>query len=51
MYFSVEHLELDQLRKLQSERLKNLVGYLGESLNFINENLMNRIGPSGYKVN
>ncbi|HAY3545017.1 TPA: AMP-binding protein [Elizabethkingia anophelis] len=34
MYFSVEHLELDQLRKLQSERLKNLVAYLDERSEF-----------------
>jgi phenylacetate-CoA ligase len=34
MYFSVEHLELDQLRKLQSERLKNLVAYLDEKSDF-----------------
>ncbi|MDV2448970.1 phenylacetate--CoA ligase [Elizabethkingia anophelis] len=34
MYFSVEHLELDQLRKLQSDRLKNLVSYLGERSEF-----------------
>ncbi|MCT3960890.1 AMP-binding protein [Elizabethkingia anophelis] len=34
MYFSVEHLELDQLRKLQSERLKNLVAYLDEKSEF-----------------
>lgn len=34
MYFSVEHLELDQLRKLQSERLKNLVNYLGDRSEF-----------------
>ncbi|MCL1667182.1 AMP-binding protein [Elizabethkingia ursingii] len=34
MYFSVEHLELDQLRKLQSERLKNLVAYLDERSDF-----------------
>lgn len=34
MYFSVEHLELDQLRKLQSERLKNLVSYLGDRSEF-----------------
>jgi phenylacetate-CoA ligase len=34
MYFSVEHLELDQLRKIQSERLKNLVAYLDEKSDF-----------------
>ncbi|MCT3736013.1 phenylacetate--CoA ligase [Elizabethkingia anophelis] len=34
MYFSVEHLELDQLRKLQSERLKNLVAYLDKRSEF-----------------
>ncbi|MEW7306909.1 AMP-binding protein [Elizabethkingia anophelis] len=34
MHFSVEHLELDQLRKLQSERLKNLVAYLDERSEF-----------------
>lgn len=34
MYFSIEHLELDQLRKLQSERLKNLVAYLDERSDF-----------------
>ncbi|WP_407484058.1 phenylacetate--CoA ligase family protein [Elizabethkingia meningoseptica] len=34
MNFSVEHLELEQLRKLQSDRLKSLVGYLEERSEF-----------------
>ncbi|AQX12291.1 phenylacetate--CoA ligase [Elizabethkingia meningoseptica] len=34
MNFSVEHLELEQLRRLQSDRLKSLVGYLEERSEF-----------------
>ena len=34
MDFGVEYLKLDQLRQLQSERLANLVGYLGEKSEF-----------------
>ncbi|UFH31095.1 AMP-binding protein [Chryseobacterium sp. C-71] len=34
MKFDIEYLEIDQLRTLQSERLKNLVVYLEEKSNF-----------------
>ncbi len=34
MDFSVEYLELGQLRQLQSERLVNLMGYLSEKSEF-----------------
>ncbi len=34
MEFDVEYLELDQLRALQSERLKKLIGYLEERSDF-----------------
>jgi phenylacetate-CoA ligase len=34
MDFSVEYLELGQLRQLQSERLAKLIGYLGEKSEF-----------------
>ena len=37
MRFPVEHLELEQLRKLQSERLANLVGYLADKSAFYQE--------------
>jgi phenylacetate-CoA ligase len=52
MDFSVEYLELGQLRQLQSERLVKLVGYLGEKSEFYKRKFDELQDIStGYKVN
>ncbi|MCW3161966.1 phenylacetate--CoA ligase family protein [Chryseobacterium oryctis] len=49
MDFSVEYLELTQLRQLQSERLVNLVGYLADRSDFY-KNKFNELGISTQEI-
>lgn len=49
MKFDVEYLSLNELRKLQSERLVNLVGYLKEKSDFYKEKF-DELGISSGKI-